>query len=156
MMKPSCFAVLLERMRSCTSLAERYSVGLEVRAMSGSCLTSVDWKHSAGNPRRLVGSEVQSHQRDVFWLSEASEWEFSEALLSRRFWIGGLGQEKKRHLGLNDGRAHAVHTNLIFRVIERHRSRQSGDAGLCCAIRDTILAANDPEVRPDIHDRTSS
>src|SRR5580700_2374276 len=95
MTKPSWFAVLLERMRSRTSPAERYSVGSEVRAMLGSCLTSVDWKHSSGNPRRFVGREVQSHQRDIFWLSEAPEREFSDALFSRRLGVGRLGQEKQ-------------------------------------------------------------
>src|ERR1700735_4006452 len=94
MTKPSCFAVLLERMRSRTSPAERYSVGLEVRAISGSCLTSVDWKHSAGHPGRLVGREIQSHQRDVFRLSKASKRKFGDALFSRRFGIGRFGKRK--------------------------------------------------------------
>src|ERR1700735_819395 len=91
--KPSWFAVLLERMRSRTSPAERYSVGLEVRAISGSCLTSVDWKHSSGNPGRFVGCEIQSHERDIFRLSEPSEGKFGDALFSRRLGIGRVREK---------------------------------------------------------------
>src|ERR1700689_1679423 len=109
MTKPSCFAVLLVRIRSRTSLVPRYSVGLEARAISGSSLTSIDWNYGAGNPRRFVGREIQSHGCDVFRLSKTPEWKFRDTLLSRCFRVSCLRERKERHLGLDDRRAHAVH-----------------------------------------------
>src|SRR6202522_3017278 len=155
MTKPRCFAVLLVGIRAFTSLAARYSVGLEARAISGSGLTSIDWNYGAGNPRRFVGRKIQSHERDVFRLSKTPEWKFRDALLSRCFRVSRLRQRKECHLSLDDRRAHAVHTNVILRVVERHRSRQSGNPGFCRTISGALTAGYDSKVRADVDDRAA-
>src|ERR1700679_3028418 len=114
MTKPSCFAVLLVRIRSRTSLAARYSIGLEARAISGGGLTSIDWNYGAGNPRRFVGREIQSHECDVFRLSKTPERKFRDALPSCCFGVSRLRQRKESQLGLDRCRAHAAPTNVIL------------------------------------------
>src|ERR1700691_1404550 len=114
---PNCLAVLVVRTRSRSSFSLRYSIDLDFRAILVGCLTSIEWKRNAGNPRRLVGSKIYRHHCNVFRFTPPAKRDFRGWVLSRPFWIGSLGKRLSGHLRLNHCWAYAVHSNLVLRVI---------------------------------------
>ena len=102
--------------------------------------TAVDHKRIASDETRSIRTQEQDGVSDFFGPRNAAHRVHGCELRTGRVVLAG---EALEHGGINGARAYGVHANVLLRVFERDRFRQSDDGMLARRVDRNLREADD-------------